>query len=117
MRIFCPAIVLSSSLLVVPPSQTVARRATPVALLRRATPTPEVGRVALSRATRDLLDLVGGAPDSPGPAGRRAGGSPGSVRTQTGPRVQESLFSRQVIFLSRAARAPARATGLSCHRP
>src|SRR3954447_9537625 len=44
----------------------VARRATPVALLLGASrPTPEVGRVAPSGTTRDLLDRVGVAPDSP----------------------------------------------------
>src|SRR3954452_21139269 len=66
MRTFCPAIVLSSSLLVVPPSQTWPGGPHPLLCSsERPAPTPEVGRVAPSETTRDLRDRVGVAPDSP----------------------------------------------------
>src|SRR3954447_20970476 len=98
MRIFCPAIVLSSSLLVVPPSQTWPGGPHPLLCSGERPRPPRSGVSPFPGQRATLLDLVGVAPDSPGPAGRRAGGSPGSVRTQTGPRVQESLFSGQVIL-------------------
>src|SRR3954453_2787605 len=119
MRIFCPAIVLSSSLLLVPPSQTWPGGPHPLLcrsdLIRTfAHPRGRACRLGFG-ATRSLLADVGVAPDDPRTAGRRVEGSPGSVRTQTGP----PCAGEPVQWSSdRAAHPgdPAGATGLSCQR-
>src|SRR3954467_15449900 len=119
MRIFCPAIVLSSSLLLVPPSQTWPGGPHPLLcrsnLIRTfAHPRGRACRLGFG-ATRSLLADVGVAPDDPRTAGRRVEGSPGSVRTQTGP----PYAGEPVQWSSdRAAHPgdPAGATGLSCQR-
>src|SRR3954452_5121164 len=119
MRIFCPAIVLSSSLLLVPPSQTWPGGPHPLLcrsdLIRAfAHPRSRACRLVFG-ATRSLLAGVGVAPDDPLLLAVELEGSPGSVRTQTGP----PCAGEPVQWSSdRAAHPgdPAGATGLSCQR-
>src|SRR5215212_456635 len=104
MRIFCPAIVLSSSLLPRTASE-VARRATPVALFVGNIPHPRgrACRLGLG-ATHNLLVGVGVAPDSPVKPAVELEGSPGSVRTQTRP----PRAGEPVQWSSVSCRAPRR---------